>query len=284
MSKRLSFLAAPMLALFTLGQPALAEDAPSLDAVVATVNGTEITLGHMAQALNELPPQYRDLPPDILFKGITDQLVHQTLLQQSLTGETPKWIELALENQRRALLSAEAIQAVLADEMTDEAVKQAYEAKYAAEEPAKEYRASHILVETEEKAKELIEELNGGADFAALAKEHSTGPSGPSGGDLGWFGTGRMVPEFENAVVALEEGAVSDPVKTDFGWHVIKLFETRMAEAPKLEDVRSQIEAELQNQLVEKRLEALAETAEIDRSAESSFDPAILNDPKFLEQ
>jgi peptidyl-prolyl cis-trans isomerase C len=117
-----------------------------------------------------------------------------------------------------------------------------------------------------------------------LAKEYSTGPSGPSGGDLGWFGTGRMVPEFENAVVALDVDEVSDPVKTDFGWHVIKLFETRSAEIPAFDGVRREIEGDLQEQLVEDHIKALKVQAEIDRSAESSFDPAILKDITLLEK
>ena len=283
MSKRLSFLAVPLVALLSLGQPALAEDAPSLASVVATVNGAEITLGHMMLVHNELPKQYRDLPADVLFKGIVDQLVHQTLLEQSLKGAVPKRVDLAVDNERRSLMAAEAVQGVLAGAMTEEAIQKAYEEKYTAAEPSREYRASHILVETEEAAQALIEELNGGADFAALAKEHSTGPSGPSGGDLGWFGTGRMVPEFETAVVALEVEGVSPPVKTDFGWHVIKLFETRLAEAPALEAVRGEVASELQNQLVEARIKALAETAEIDRTAETSFDPEILKDTSLLE-
>ncbi len=283
MSKRLSFLAVPLVALLSLGQPALTEDTPGSGTVVATVNGVEITLGHMILVHNELPQQYRDLPADVLFKGIVDQLVQQTLLEQSVTGGLPKRVELALENQRRSLMATEAVQGVLADAMTEAAINEAYEAKYAANAPGKEYRASHILVETEEEAKKLIEELNGGADFAALAKEHSTGPSGPSGGDLGWFATGRMVPEFETAAIALEVDEVSAPVRTDFGWHVIKLFETRLAEAPPLETVRSEIVADLQNQLVEDRISALSETAEIDRSAETSFDPTILKDTTLLE-
>ncbi|MCF3594739.1 peptidylprolyl isomerase [Rhodobacteraceae bacterium LMO-12] len=283
MSKRLSFLAVPLVALLSFAPPAVADEAPGLDTVVATVNGTNITLGHILLVHNDLPQQYRDLPGDVLFKGIVDQLVHQTLLEQSQEGGLPKRVELALDNQRRSLMAAEAVQGILAGEVTEDAINKAYEEKYAAETPSKEYRASHILVETEEAAQALVEELNGGADFATLAKEHSTGPSGPSGGDLGWFGTGRMVPEFENAVTALEVDAVSPPVKTDFGWHVIKLFETRLAQAPALDAVRDQIVADLQNQMVEDRIAALSDAAEIDRTGETGFDPAILKDTSLLE-
>ncbi|WP_137700995.1 peptidylprolyl isomerase [Marimonas lutisalis] len=284
MSKRLNLLAAPILALAVLSGGSLAaEDAPTADTVVATVNGTEITLGHMILIRQNLPAQYAQLPDEVLFKGILDQLVHQTVLMQSLGGDMPGRVKTALENEERTLLAAEAIEDALDAGLTDEAVKKAYEEKYAQAEPEKEYHAAHILVETEDEAKALIEELEGGADFAALAKEKSTGPSGPNGGDLGWFGKGMMVAPFEEAVIALEDGAISAPVQTQFGWHVIKLNESRLAEAPALDDVRAEIEQELQSQLVEARIDALKQTATIDRSGESGIDPAILKDISLLE-
>ena len=287
MSKRLYFMAAPLVAAHLLmasaASPALAEDTPTADTVVATVNGTAITLGHMMLVRADLPAQYQQLPDDVLFQGILDQIVSQTLLEQSLNGDVPVAVRLATENEHRSLMAAEAIRNLIATGLTDEAVKAAYDEKYAGD-PGKEYHAAHILVETEDEAKALIAQLQEGADFATLAKEHSTGPSGPSGGDLGWFGTGQMVPEFEEAVVALEPGAFTlVPVQTQFGWHVIILHESRAAEAPTLDDVRGEIESELQTQLVEQRIEELRSTAAIDQAAESSFDPAILKDPSLLE-
>ena len=287
MSKRLYFMAAPLVAAHLLmasaASPALAEDTPTADTVVATVNGTAITLGHMMLVRADLPAQYQQLPDDVLFQGILDQIVSQTLLEQSLNGDVPVAVRLATENEHRSLMAAEAIRNLIATGLTDEAVKAAYDEKYAGD-PGKEYHAAHILVETEDEAKALIAQLQEGADFATLAKEHSTGPSGPSGGDLGWFGTGQMVPEFEEAVVALEPGAFTlVPVQTQFGWHVIILHESRAAEAPALDDVRDEIESELQTQLVEQRIEELRSTAAIDQAAESSFDPAILKDPSLLE-
>ena len=126
-------------------------------------------------------------------------------------GDTPDRVRLALENERRALMAAEHMDVVLADAVTEDAVAAAYEKTYAGAAPEREFDASHILVETEDEAKALVTELDGGADFAELAKEKSTGPSGPRGGALGWFGTGQMVPEFENAVKDMEVGAVSAP-------------------------------------------------------------------------
>ena len=106
-------------------------------------------------------------------------------------------------------------------------------------------RARHILVETEEEANSLIEDLNGGRDFAELAREESTGPSGPNGGDLGFFGRGQMVPSFEQAAFALEDGEISAPVQTQFGWHVIKVEERRAAPVPTFGQLSPEIRQEL---------------------------------------
>ena len=254
---------------------ALAQDW-NADTVVATVGGTDITLGHMIVAKGTLPAQYRQLPDEVLFPGILDQLIQQTALAQSV--ETPtKATQLTIENQRSGLLAGEALGIVSEAAVTDAALQEAYDAAFGDAEPTREYNASHILVETEEKALELIAALEGGADFATLAQEHSTGPSGPNGGALGWFGPGMMVPEFEAAVVALEPGAVSPPVQTQFGWHVVTLNETRLAEKPTLEDVRQELAAELQQAAVEAHIAAVVEAAEITR-AEVEIDPSAISD------
>ena len=174
---------------------ALADGHVGADTVVATVNGQDLTLGHMITLKQRLPQQYQQLPLDVLFDGILDQLVQQTLLGETVDNLSTG-TRLTLENEERALRANEAITRVVADAVTDEALKAAYEETYGSAEPEKEFNASHILVATEDEAKALVEALNGGADFAELAKEKSTGPSGPRGGNLGWFGTGAMVPPF----------------------------------------------------------------------------------------
>ena len=121
-------------------------------------------------------------------------------------------------------------------------MKARYDAEIANFPTETEVSARHILLETEEAAKEVIAELDGGADFAELAKTKSTGPSGPSGGDRGYLGKGRMVPEFEAAAFALEKGAHSaEPVKTQFGWHVIKKEDERESQPPSYDQVKDQI-------------------------------------------
>lgn len=253
------------------------------DTVVATVDGTDVTLGHMIMVRAGLPAQYNQLPPEVLFQGILDQLVQQILLEQSFEGEPPKAVSLSLENERHARMAATAIGAFIEGAVTEEQVQAAYDEQYATTEGT-EYKARHILVETEDEARALIGELDGGADFSALAKEKSTGPSGPSGGDLGWFGPGMMVPPFEEATVALEPGSYTkDPVQTQFGWHVILLEETRAKAAPPLEEVRQEIEGELQNAAVEAHIDALTEKADIDRSGAEGVDPALLSNMDLVE-
>ena len=122
----------------------------------------------------------------------------------------------------------------------------------------KQYKARHILVETQSEAQDLVDQLDEGADFQALAKEHSTGPSGPNGGDLGWFAPDQMVKPFADAVVALEDGAYSKaPVQTQFGWHVILREDTRENEPPTLESVRDAIKQRVEQEKFQDYMQGL---------------------------
>ena len=279
MQKRLNFVAALGLAV-TFAMPLQAQDA---NTVVATVNGKSITLGHMIVARAILPEQYQQLPNDVLFEGILKQLVEQTLLAGAFDGTLPKRIPISLENEQRSLIAGETLEVVLSQALSEDAVKAAYDAQFADAEPSKEYNASHILVETEEEALAIQADVDGGADFATVAKEKSTGPSGPNGGSLGWFGKGAMVPSFEAAVVGLEVGAVSAPVQTQFGWHVIILNETRNTSAPELDAVRVEIEGTLRQEAVTTKIEELREAATIDQSGVEGIDPSILSDLSIVE-
>ncbi|KKL82904.1 hypothetical protein LCGC14_1980100 [marine sediment metagenome] len=281
MQKPLTFLSSLALAA-AVALPVAAQDEPGVDTVVATVNDTEITLGHMLVARATLPQQYQQLPDDVLFQGILDQLVQQTALADSFTGELPPRVTLSIENETRSLTAGEAIEGVMAEDVSDEELQAAYDAQYKDAEPEQEFNASHILVETKEEADAIKEELDGGADFAEVAKEKSTGPSGPGGGSLGWFGPGMMVPEFEEAVAGMEAGGVSEPVETQFGWHVIKLNETRTGEAPALEDVREELETQVRQTKVQTAIESLTEAAKVDRSAAEGIDPTVLKNTEWL--
>ncbi len=276
-----SFL--PVLAIAAaFALPVAAEDTAKPETVVATVNGQNITIGHMIVAFASLPEQYQQYPTEILFQGILDQLVQQSALAQNFDGDLPARVTLSLENERRSLIAGEEIETVTAGALTEDAFRAAYDAKYAAGTAGEEYNASHILVETEEEARTIIADLAGGADFAETAKEKSTGPSGASGGELGWFGTGQMVPEFEQAVIALEPGAVSEPVKTQFGWHVIKLNDRRAVEAPALEEVRRELALEIQRTTVEAHIANLVAKATIDRKDVSEIPTDIIRNLDLL--
>ncbi|MDG1505103.1 MAG: peptidylprolyl isomerase [Planktomarina sp.] len=257
-----------------LSTPLAAQEA-NLTTVVATVNGTKLTLAHVLDIKRQLPAQYKNLEDSVLFNGIIEQLVQQQLLASSF--ETPpSWLPTAMENQERNLLSTIVIDDIRAGALSEAALQSAYDAKFPAGEGEEEYQASHILMETEDEAREILTLLDEGADFATLAQEHSTGPSGPRGGDLGWFGKGQMVPDFENAVLSMAPGAYAGPVQTQFGYHLILLRDRRIMARPSLEEVRGELEVELQNAAVESHLRALMDGADVSLSSDD-IDPSVLS-------
>ena len=261
-----------------------AQDEVTADTVVATVNGVEIKLGHMLMVRAGLPEQYQQMPDTVLWDGILDQLIQQEVLAQQPEAVETNRVKLALENERRALIASERLAVVSQDLVTDEAIEAKYAELFGSVEPKLEYNANHILVETEEEAAALVAELEGGADFEALAKEKSTGPSGPSGGALGWFGEGQMVAPFEQAVMELEVGAVSAPVQTQFGWHVIKLNETREQGAPALEEVREQIAGQIEQEGVQAMIKEYVDAADVTKTDTNDVDTSVLSNLELLEE
>lgn len=260
---------------------ALPVAAQEADTVLASVNGNDITIGHLIVMRAFLPEQYQQLPDDVLFQGMLEQLIQQEALVSSIEGDLGLRARLGLENERRAFIAGSVMDEIAMQPFSDEELQAEYDAQFGAVEPTTEWNASHILVETESEALALIEELANGADFAELAREHSTGPSGPNGGQLGWFSAGMMVPEFEAAAAALETGGISEPVQTQFGWHVLILNETRQAEAPSLEDVRAELEDGLRRARMDAHLEALMAEAEIERP-ELDIDPSVISNTDLL--
>lgn len=276
MTKR--FLAGAALSALLI-TPAVAQDAGT---VLATVNGQEITLGHIIAAHAQLPAQYQALPDDVLLTGILEQLVQQEIVATAARDDLSEMLRLGLENEERAYISALTLDEIAMADIPLEELQAEYDAQYGSVEAQTEYNASHILVETEGEAQALIEELEGGADFAALAQEHSIGPSGPNGGQLGWFTAGMMVPSFEEAVFALEVGEVSPPVETRFGWHVVILNDSRDQAAPTLEEVQDQLAEGIRQARVDAYIQGLTDAAEIDRP-ELDFDPALIRNTELLE-
>ncbi|MEP4032103.1 peptidylprolyl isomerase, partial [Roseibium polysiphoniae] len=208
----------------------------------------------LGQELQRFPPaQWRAI--------LLDVLVDMELLAQAAkTAEIDKDADfqkqvdfLTLRALRNAYLAQKIDGAV-----SDDDLKAAYEKEYADFEGPEEMKARHILVKEKAEAEAVIEQLEGGADFAELAKEKSTGPSGPNGGDLGFFAKGQMVPAFEEAALKLETGSFTDePVETQFGWHVILLEEKRRQEKPTFEAVSANLRQQLIRDLYTKTMDEL---------------------------
>lgn len=280
MMKRTKFWSVVALAA-ALSGPALAEG-ETADTVVATVNGVNITLGHMIALRETLPAEYQQLPDDVLFKGIYNQLIQQEVLAQSV-GELGPRVLATIDNDKRGLVSGIAIEMLVASAVTDEALQAAYDARFKDAAPQTEYYASHILVATQEEADAIKAELAAGADFAEIAKAKSTDTgSGANGGDLGWFGLGMMVKPFEDAVVGAKVGEVTGPIQTDFGFHLILVKETRVAEKPTLDQLREELAAEIENAAITAKIEELTKAATVTREGEG-LDPALLKNSALID-
>ncbi|WP_234416939.1 peptidylprolyl isomerase [Loktanella sp. Alg231-35] len=265
----------------TLATTATAQDVTA-DTVVAKVGDTEITLGEVLIARQNLPQQYAQFPNELLFDGLVDQLIQQQLLSDALEAE-PGTIAYILTNERRSLRAAEVITDIGNSAVTEDDVQAAYDERFANAEEIPEFRASHLLVESEEEAAAAKTRIDEGAAFADVARDVSTGPTGPNGGDLGWFGAGAMVPEFEDQITSLEIGGVSEPFETQFGWHVATLIERRAQPQPTLDQVGREIAAELQEAAITARLEELAEAETIVEPEEGQFDPNLLDQIELLD-
>ena len=278
-----AFVAALVAATSLCGLSAAAQDADG-DAVVAIVNGEELTRADLVASYEALPEQYRQMPVEAVYEPLLQRLVDGELLLQRAEKESIGDEEEVAEAVRRAqedVLRQAYLARAIDAKVTDEALQAAYEARkgmpgFATEE----VKARHILVETEEEAREIIVKLEEGADFAELAKEHSTGPSGPDGGDLGYFERGAMVPEFGDAAFAMEPGThTADPVKTDFGWHVILVEDKRTTE-PTFEELEPQLRQELAAQSVTEVLEDIRDGADITCFNIDGSEQAVEEEPK----
>jgi peptidyl-prolyl cis-trans isomerase C len=247
-------------------QPAAAD--PN-DKVIARVNGTEIRQSDLAFAEEDFANELRGAPPDVkreqLITYLTDViLVSQAADKQHLADSDEfKRRQVFLRNKllMGALLQQHSKEAATEEEMRkvyDDAVKQ-----MSAEE---EVRARHILVETEDEAKAIVEQLKGGADFATLAKEKSKDPgSAAKGGDLDFMTKAQLVPEFAEVAFKMFPGQTSNPVKTQFGWHIIKLEEKRNRQPPTFEQLKDRIEAFVMRKAQTELVTKLRETAKIER-------------------
>lgn len=235
---------------------------------LATVNGQPVS----DDLLNAFLSQYPNVDPESIEgeqrQQLTEHVINLTIMAQEAQRrglhESPD-TQASLALNRMQTLSDSLIRQVEDEEpIDDEAIQAAYDERYG---DTREYKARHILVEEETEAESLIEQLNDGADFADLASEHSTGPSGENGGDLGWFSPDQMVPPFAEAIQTIEPGNYSEaPVETDFGWHVILVEDSRDSEGPALEEVREDIVNNLRQERVQSFVSELREEAEVDKA------------------
>ena len=269
---------------FLSASTGFAEQNPSADTVLVSVNGKNVTLGHVILAVDNLPARIKQFPDEVLFPGVLDQLTQWLVLQDSFSGELPASITYDLENYMRQLTANHVVAEILESEVTDDLIQAAYDTKFSDKDLGEEYLASHILVDTKEEADKLLQELGAGAAFSDLAKEHSTGPSGPGGGSLGWFRQGDMVPAFDAAVTSMEVGEVSQPVQTQFGWHIIQLNETRHINAPLLEEVRGDLIDEIGQDLLNKHVEELLDASKVERLDTTDFDLSIIRNLNLLDE
>lgn len=232
--------------------PAAAPAAPPAkpidpNAVIATVNGEKITVADAQDAMSNLPPQMRQLPPNIVFPMLVNQLADQKAIQLvahkeglDKTPDVKKMMDAAATNAlQNAWLSKQ-----VTPYLTDAAVQQYYQENFAGKPPEQEVHARHILLKTEAEANDVIKKLKAGADFGKLAAEVSTdtGSAKQNGGDLGWFKKDDMIPAFSNAAFSMKKGEVSStPVKSQYGFHVIQVLDTRTDPVPSLDSVKDKI-------------------------------------------
>ena len=256
------------------------------DTVVLTANGTAITLGELIAVRQTLPEQYQQLAGEVLLGALSDQFATQTLLAEAARKAgiaDRRDVAMRLRTQEQALLAETYLRTEIAARVTKEKIEEVYAARYANAEPVDEVRAGHILVETEEAAKDLKAQLDEGADFAELAAEHGTDGTAQRGGDLGWFIKADMVPEFADAAFAMEAGQISDPVQSPFGWHLIKLEDRRPREAPPLEAVEQEISAQLIQEAEAEVIGSITSTMQIERPEIGVPGDAIKQDELLAE-
>lgn len=283
--KRSPIRYAAALAAVLLAGSAQAQEAaaPAPDAVVGTVNGDPITNRDIDFALGDLADQLGQVPPEQKRFAALMALIDIKLLADK--GEAEGVADSDAFKQRVSFLRDRALhnemfRTSVVETITDEEIRARYDKEVAATPPENELKASHILVETEEEAKSVIEKLKGGADFAELARELSKDPgSGASGGDLGYFTRGRMVPEFEQAAFGLQPGGYTEtPVQTQFGWHVIRVDDVRPVQPPAFEQVAGQIRSILMRERYFEMLKGLREAGSVDVAdpdLKAAYDAAI---------
>ena len=254
--------------------PSLAQDA---DPVIARVDGKEIRQSDLALAEADIGSNLPPSAPEARREALLMYLIDVTIISNA--AEAKKLAQAPGFDRRVAFARQKVLMEAVLDQETkaaanEGAMKKLYEDSVARSKPEEEVRARHILVESEDKAKEVLGKLKAGGDFAALAKTESKDTGSAEGGDLGYFTKEQMVPEFAEAAFKLDKGALSDPVKTQFGWHVIKLEDKRSKPVPAFDAVKDQIESYLARRAQAELVGKLRETAKVERIPQKTDAPS----------
>ena len=222
---------------------------PAPDTVLATIDGQPVTEADLELALSDLDQQFARLPAEQRRAAAMSAIIEIRLLAAKAVAagiDKQPTFQRQIEFLRQRSLHSQLVAAEVAAKITDQEIRARYDQEVANTPPVNEVHARHVLVKTKEEATAIIKQLDGGAKFEDIAKEKSSDGSAAQGGDLGWFGPGQMVPEFEKAAFALEVGAYTkEPVQTQFGWHVIKVEDKRAKQPPAFEQVKDQIRSAL---------------------------------------
>jgi peptidyl-prolyl cis-trans isomerase C len=262
----IALMAVPFAA---LAQPEENPKGPASDPVMARVDGKDIRGSDVMTLIRRLPAQTREVPMEKLVPAMIDTLINTHLIEEAAEKEH---LQNDPEVQRRLAVAENEIvrqvyiERLVSKDLTDAKLRAAYDVFIKSMPPREEVDARHILVKTEAEAKQIVAQLERGADFGKLAKEKSIDPAGKdSGGDLGWFTKDQMVPEFANAAFALKKGQFTKvPVKTRFGWHIIKLVDRRAAPPPTFDDVKRQLAQRVQGEVIGEKVKELRTHAKIE--------------------
>lgn len=237
--------------------------------VVATVDGKGITRVDVYRYIKSMPQNLQQLPAQTIYPLALEQTINTRIVQNkaesAALNDDPE-VQTQIEMAKQQIVRNIYLQRAVADKVSEGDIKKAYDDFVAKQSAVKQRRASHILLNTEEEAKAAIERITGGEDFAVVAKELSTGPTGPKGGDLGYFAKTDMVPEFAEAAFSMNKGGVSAaPVKTQFGYHVIKVTDIRDQPKPSFDEMKPSIEAELRRGALEKMMAEWRKDVKVDQ-------------------
>ena len=244
------------------------EAASPSDPVLARVNGVEIRQSDLALAEEDVGSDIQAASPEAkrehLIAYLADMIMVAQAADKKKVADSPEF-KRRLAFLRTKLLMGFELQEETKAAVSEEAMRQTYDDAVKSAAGQEEVRARHILVDNEDEAKAIVEQLRAGGDFAAIAKEKSKDPGGAEGGDLGYFTKDQMVPEFADVAFKMYPGQLSNPVKTQFGWHIIKLEDKRTKQPPEFDKVKGQIEAFLSRKAQTDFVTALRKTAKIER-------------------